>query len=79
MIGHVSTPADILNDKLGTPNKLISNCLIPKVPSTLKILTPINSERIALATKKVAKMSSNLLSFVLKVIFKDCCLKYNVN
>jgi hypothetical protein len=66
--GQVSTPADMLKDKLGTPNKLMSNCFIPSVPSTVNILTPINSDKMALATKKDPKTSKSLLSFVLKLI-----------
>ncbi|MNY47932.1 hypothetical protein D3C86_1832320 [compost metagenome] len=68
MRGQVNTPADILKDKFGTPSKLMSNCFIPSVPSTVNILTPMNSDKIALATKKDPKTSNNLLSFVLKLI-----------
>ena len=68
MIGQVSTPADMLNERLGTPKRLISNFLKPKVCSTEKILTPINSDSMALATKKAPRTRSNRLSFVLKVM-----------
>jgi hypothetical protein len=68
IIGQVKTPADMLKDKLGTPNKSISNLFIPKVSSTENIFTPINSESMALATKNDPKTSNNLLSLVLKVM-----------
>src|SRR4051812_44118004 len=68
IIGQVSTPADITNERLGTPNRLISNFLKPSVSSTLNNLTPINSDSIAFATKKLPRTRSKRLSLVLKVI-----------
>ena len=68
IIGQVSTPADITSERLGTPNKLISNFLKPNVSSTLNNFTPINSDNIAFATKKLPRKRSKRLSLVLKVI-----------
>ncbi|MNQ94537.1 hypothetical protein D3C85_1100580 [compost metagenome] len=77
IMGQVNTPADITNDKCGTPNKLMSNFFMPRVSSTLNNLTPINSDNMALATKKLPRTSSKRLSFVLKVIGNKS--KYNLS
>src|SRR5690606_1918696 len=68
MSGQVTTPADILKDRFSTPNILISNLGIPNDPSTVNIFTPINSARIALATKKDPRTSKSRLSLVLKLM-----------
>jgi hypothetical protein len=58
----------MFKDKCSMPNKLISKGLIPRVPSTENIFTPINSAMMALAIKKLAKMMNSLVSFVLNII-----------
>jgi hypothetical protein len=67
----------MLKERSGTPNILILNFSIPRDPSTVNILTPINSARIAFATKKVPRMSKSRLSLLLKVIY-GCQIKIKI-
>ena len=73
--GQVITPADMLKDNPLTPNKSRLNFSIPKLPSTVKSLTPIISDKTALATKNDASIINKRLSLVLKVMINIiCCL-----
>src|SRR5690606_22192731 len=67
-IGQVIEPADILKDKSFTPKSSRETGSHPKVFSTEKIFTPMNSDIIVLATKNADKTNNKRLSFELKVI-----------
>jgi hypothetical protein len=55
-IGQRTTPAVRLNERFSIPRIVRFNGSIPKVDSNEKIFTPINSARIAFATKNDPRM-----------------------